>query len=135
MPDPALLEVRGLQMQFVLTDSMLRRARHVPAEVLRAVDGVDLEIAKGEALGLVGESGCGKSTTGRAIMQLPPPKSGSVETIASGCRADDVAGFPRRRDSASTCSRRMISRSALTISRSSTAIFVCIRPSTSRAKS
>ncbi|HCB58899.1 MAG TPA: peptide ABC transporter ATP-binding protein, partial [Arthrobacter bacterium] len=49
MPDTALLEVRGLEMQFVLADSMLRRARRVSPEVLRAVDGVDLEIARGEA--------------------------------------------------------------------------------------
>ena len=45
---------------------------------VHAVSGVSLDIREGETLGLVGESGCGKSTTGRAIMQLPPPKSGSV---------------------------------------------------------
>lgn len=45
---------------------------------VHAVSGVSIDIREGETLGLVGESGCGKSTTGRAIMQLPPPKSGSV---------------------------------------------------------
>jgi oligopeptide/dipeptide ABC transporter ATP-binding protein len=78
MPDTALLEVRGLEMQFVLTDSMLRRARRVSPEVLRAVDGVDLEIARGEALGLVGESGCGKSTLGRCIVGLYTPSAGEI---------------------------------------------------------
>jgi oligopeptide/dipeptide ABC transporter ATP-binding protein len=78
MPDGPLLEVRGVEMQFVLADSMLRRARHVPAEVLRAVDGVDLEIARGEALGLVGESGCGKSTLGRCIVGLYAQTAGEI---------------------------------------------------------
>jgi ABC-type oligopeptide transport system ATPase subunit len=54
MPEP-LLEVRNLSLHY-------RPHRH---EVLRAVDGVDLELHRGETLGLVGESGCGNSTLGR----------------------------------------------------------------------
>ena len=60
--------------------------------VLHAVSGVSLDIARGETLGLVGESGCGKSTTGRALVCLPPPTRGSVvfegtELTTQGTRA------------------------------------------------
>jgi len=72
-----LLSVHSLVKTFPVktrTGSLRRKTVHVSA-----VDGVDFSIAPGETLGLVGESGCGKSTTGRAIMQLPPPTSGSVQ--------------------------------------------------------
>jgi oligopeptide transport system ATP-binding protein len=71
----ALVEVRDLRVQFRLraSGSLFRKA-----PPLRAVDGVGFSIAKGETLGLVGESGCGKSTTGRAVLQLLRPHSGSV---------------------------------------------------------
>ena len=46
--------------------------------MVNAVSGISLDVLRGETLGVVGESGCGKSTTGRAIMQLPRPTSGSV---------------------------------------------------------
>ena len=77
MSEP-LLDLKGLHMHFTIADSMVRRARHVPAEVLRAVDGVDLQIMPGEALGLVGESGCGKSTLGRCIVGLHVPTAGEI---------------------------------------------------------
>jgi oligopeptide/dipeptide ABC transporter ATP-binding protein len=73
-----LLEVRDLQMQFVISNSVGRRVRRVAPEVLRAVDGVDLRIEPGEALGLVGESGCGKSTLGRCIIGLYKPTAGEI---------------------------------------------------------
>ena len=63
-----LLEVQGL-------------AKHYPLKggrVLRAVDGVDLSLAPGESLGLVGESGCGKSTVARLVLRLIPPTEGSI---------------------------------------------------------
>jgi oligopeptide transport system ATP-binding protein len=72
---PALLEVRDLTMHFPVYSGRIV-ARKVGA--VRAVDGVSFDVRRGDTLGLVGESGCGKSTTGRAILQLHRPTSGSV---------------------------------------------------------
>ncbi len=70
-----LLDVRDLVMHFPLTRGIILQ-RKVGA--VQAVDGVSLSVRRGETLGLVGESGCGKSTTGRAILQLYKPTSGEV---------------------------------------------------------
>jgi len=72
---PLLLDVQGLKMHFPITRGIIFQ-RQVGA--IKAVDGVDFSMVKGETLGLVGESGCGKSTTGRAILQLYRPTSGEV---------------------------------------------------------
>jgi peptide/nickel transport system ATP-binding protein/oligopeptide transport system ATP-binding protein len=72
---PTLLEVTDLVKEFPLQGGTFVR-RNVGA--VHAVSGVSFSIAPGETLGLVGESGCGKSTTGRAILQLIKPTSGSV---------------------------------------------------------
>ena len=70
----ALIEVTDLKVYFPVRGGLLgRTSAHV-----KAVDGVNLTVKPGETLGLVGESGCGKSTTGRAILQLIKPTSGSV---------------------------------------------------------
>jgi oligopeptide transport system ATP-binding protein len=70
-----LIEVRDLKMHFPVTKGIIFQ-RQVGA--VKAVDGVSFSIKKGETLGLVGESGCGKSTTGRAILQLYRPTGGEV---------------------------------------------------------
>src|SRR5690349_18912496 len=70
-----LLRVEGLKVHFPIRSRILRRTLgHI-----QAVDGIDLSIAPGETLGLVGESGCGKSTTGLAVLQLIEPTAGSVK--------------------------------------------------------
>ena len=73
-PAQPLLTIRGLQKHFPLKKDPFGRG----GGVVRAVDGVDFEVMKGETLGVVGESGCGKSTTARLLMQLIDPTAGEV---------------------------------------------------------
>jgi len=69
-----LLDVRDLKKYFPVRQGMWRRS----SGAVRAVDGIDLFVRKGETLGLVGESGCGKTTTGRTIMRLLDPTAGEI---------------------------------------------------------
>src|SRR5918999_6267324 len=87
-----LLEVKALKMHFPLTQGIIFQ-RQVGA--VRAVDGVDFFVEKGETLGLVGESGCGKSTTGRAILQLYKPTAGEV--VFNGRDLTQLDGSQMRR--------------------------------------
>jgi oligopeptide/dipeptide ABC transporter ATP-binding protein len=72
--DVPLLQVQGLRKHFATAQGWLGRSGHS----VRAVDGVGFAIADGETLGLVGESGCGKSTTGKLILRLQDPSAGSI---------------------------------------------------------
>ena len=74
-PAAPLLEVRGLTMHFPVSEGIVLSRK---IGDVKAVDGVDFTINRGETLGLVGESGCGKTTTGRCILQLERPTAGEI---------------------------------------------------------
>lgn len=73
--DDPVLQVRGLKVHFPLFKGIVMRKQ---AGSVRAVDGVSFEVRKGETLGLVGESGCGKSTTGLAVLRMTPVTEGTI---------------------------------------------------------
>lgn len=81
------LSIRGLTKAYGLGRTWLRRTSHV----VKAVDGVDLDIAAGTTLGLVGESGAGKSTVGRLALRLIEPDAGSIDLLGT-----DVARLSHR---------------------------------------
>ena len=90
-----LLQVKDLMVHFRSGGGLLGK----PREVVKAVDGVSLNIHEGRTLGLVGESGCGKTTTGRAILQLIRPTSGNVTyggVSLSGLAAEKIRPFRKR---------------------------------------
>jgi peptide/nickel transport system ATP-binding protein len=89
-----LLSVRGLIKHFGGKRGLLAKA----GAVVRAVDGVDFDVAKGETIGIVGESGCGKSTTARLIMQIIAPDGGDIlfDGEKVGSIALDLAHFRKQ---------------------------------------
>jgi oligopeptide transport system ATP-binding protein len=92
-PD-TLLSLRGVQTHFPVTRGFVFRRQ---VGTVKAVDGVDLELRRGEVLGLVGESGCGKSTLARTILQLVPPTAGTVVFEGQNLAELDAAALRRTR--------------------------------------
>lgn len=86
-----LLEVENLVKHFKLNDDMVSRIAG-KSQTLKAVDGISFQVKAGETLGLVGESGCGKSTTGRLITRLIEPTAGQIRL-----KGEDLLAFDDRR--------------------------------------
>ncbi|MGW5199386.1 ABC transporter ATP-binding protein [Streptomyces spiralis] len=94
-PGEVLLKVTGLQKHFPIKKGLLQRQ----VGAVRAVDGLDFEVRSGETLGVVGESGCGKSTMGRLITRLLEPTGGRIEFEGKDITHLGVSGMrPMRRD-------------------------------------
>jgi len=93
----ALVEVENLTRYFYEQDSLYDRLLGREPVAVRAVDGVSFEVNRGETLGLVGESGCGKSTCGETLLRLQQPTDGSVRFDGEALAArDDLTEFRRR---------------------------------------
>ena len=90
-------EVRDLVKHFPIRGGILQRT----IATVQAVDGVSFEVRRGETLGLVGESGCGKTTVGRLILRLIEPTAGTIEF--DGDRAHDAQGPPPSSRTAGAC--------------------------------
>jgi oligopeptide/dipeptide ABC transporter ATP-binding protein len=94
MSTQPLLQVEGLTKHFPISGFLGRTVANV-----KAVDGIDLQIARGETLGLVGESGCGKSTTGRLVLRLLEPTAGRIRfdgTDLTALSSSDMRAQRRR---------------------------------------
>ena len=88
-----VLEVRDLAVHFPVKKGLLQRT----VGWVRAVDGVSLRLQPGRTLALVGESGCGKTTVGRAILQLTPPTAGAIDFNGAPLRLQDRIAVRRMR--------------------------------------
>ena len=115
MTDPAL-KITDLSKTFTDASGLLGRSRRE----VRAVKGVSLEVAPGETLGIVGESGCGKTTLARMLVGLIPPTDGRIEINGTDRRGDSTRRFGRNiqyvfQDPTSSLNPRMTIRDILSV--------------------
>jgi len=89
-----LLQVRDVKVHFPVRTGGIIFAEYTP---LKAVDGINFDLAPGETLGIVGESGCGKSTLGRAVLQLLPVTAGSVAWLGTDLTTLDATALKAQR--------------------------------------
>ncbi len=96
--DETLISIRDLKVHFDQSNTGLiaRLLGRETDRVVRAVDGISLDILKGETLGLVGESGCGKTTAGRAVLRLVEPTAGEILYHSEGEEKEAVSGDARK---------------------------------------
>lgn len=90
-----LIHVESLKIHFPITRGLLQRK----VGAVKAVDGISFDVMRGETLGLVGESGCGKTTTGRAILQVYPPTEGKIylgDTLLGSLRGNELRKTHKR---------------------------------------
>ena len=93
MTSDILLEAKDIKKYFPVKKKWFTRG---PRKTVKAVDGISLQIFRGEALGLIGESGCGKSTFSRVVMHLIPPTEGQVFYNGKPVTGKDIMEFRRR---------------------------------------
>ena len=89
-----ILQLRSLKKHYPILGGVFRKE----VDSVKALDGIDLDIYRGECLGMVGESGCGKTTTGKTAIRLEEPTSGSIYYHGKNGRSEncvDVASTPK----------------------------------------
>src|SRR3954453_7244415 len=95
---PEFVQIDGLKRYFdVSAPWLVRQIEGRPRQIVQAVDGIDITIAKGETFSLVGESGCGKSTVARLVVGLYPPTAGKVLFEGADLEQARAAAEQRRR--------------------------------------